>query len=291
MEAFMATRRPKSKQTNLRTLGGAKLQELRKAAGLSLLELAGKLESDLETSIDAAHINKIETGSIKKPQADTLEAILGGLAASYRERRDVLEAFGYTVPITLPTAPDIEGARRLVAHELNDSTYPVYLVDFGQRLWAWNRYVPRLIGLHPDDPALSRFVGVTLFDLAFNPALDTRLFIANPDDYLPAMLAFLKAGMYAFHEEEWYKELMAKARTFPGFSTLWDGLPEDTFQRYPSRSIVPMKVQVAGVGVLQFRMSSTDFLLDPRFQIGHFTPYGATTLRQCAIWAEEEGVL
>src|SRR5258706_6534169 len=178
MEAFMPPQRPKSKQTNLRTLGGAKLQELRKATGLSLLDLAGKLEGDREKSIDAAHINKIETGSIKKPQAETLEAILEGLHANYRDRRDVLEMFGYTVPITLPTAEDIEEVRRLTAHELNDSTYPIYLVDFGQRLWAWTRYMPRLIGLHPDDPALSRFVGVTLFDLAFSPAFETRLLIA-----------------------------------------------------------------------------------------------------------------
>jgi hypothetical protein len=50
----------------------------------------------------------------------------------------------------------------------------VYLIDDGQRLLAWNRDVPRLIGIHPDDPALTQFVGVTIIDLASNPAFITR---------------------------------------------------------------------------------------------------------------------
>src|SRR4051794_22571629 len=91
-EVFMAAQGHRLKQKSLKTLGGTKLQELRKAAGLSLLDLAGKLEDDLKTSIDAAHINKIETGSIKKPLVETLEAILDALHARYRDRRAVLEA-------------------------------------------------------------------------------------------------------------------------------------------------------------------------------------------------------
>jgi transcriptional regulator with XRE-family HTH domain len=287
----MASQGRKSMRNSPQTLGGQKLRELRQSAGISLMELSVKLDGEQGKLIDTGHINRIETGNIKKPLAETLEVILAGLHATYRERRAVLEAFGYTVRVTLPTVEEIEEARSLVAHELNDSTYPVYLVDFAQRLWMWNRYVPRLIGMHPDDPATSRFVGVTLFDLAFNPAYDTRLLIANPDDYLPAMLAFLKVAISSFHEEEWYTELIAKLSTFAGFSVIWDQLPEDAVQRYAHRSIIPLKVHVPGAGLLQFRLSSTDFLLDPRFQIGHFTPYGATTLHACAVWAEEEGVL
>lgn len=29
--------------------------------------------------------------------------------------------------------------------------------------------------------------------------------------------------------------------------------------------------------------------VDPRFQVVHWIPYGAATLRQCAQWAEEDG--
>lgn len=287
----MPLQRRKSQLLQPKTLGGRKLQELRQAAQLTLVDLTARLETDHGTPIDAGHINKIETGNIKKPLAETLERILAGLSAGYRDRRDVLEAFGYAVPTTLPSEQEIAEARRLTAYELEDSTYPVMLIDCGQRLWAWNRYTPRIIGLHPDDPATTRFAGVTIFDVTFNPAFVTRLLIANPEEYLPAMLEFIKAGMYRFHDEPWYNEIVGRASTFPGFRAVWDSLPADTFQRYAYRSIVPIKINVPGTGVLDFRMSSTDFLLDPRFQIIHFTPFGAKTLRTCAEWAEEEGVL
>lgn len=286
----MPVQRRTTGQPQRKTLGGDKLRELRQAAGLSLMDLAVRLETDLGKSFDTGHINRIETGTITKPQVETLEILLDGLHASFRDRRDVLEAFGYKVPVSLPTAHEIEEARQLTAYELNDSTYPVMLIDYGQRLWAWNRYTPRIIGLDPDDPATIRFAGVTVFDVTFNPAFATRLLIANPEEYLPVMLEFIKAGIYCFHEEPWYKELMARVSTFPGFSTLWDSIPVDALQRYAHRSIVPIKVNVPRTGVLHFRMSSTDFLLDPRFQIIHFTPYGARTLNACAEWAKEEGV-
>lgn len=286
----MPLQRRKSQPPQRKTLGGQKLRELRQAAQLTLVDLAARLETDHGTPIDAGHINKIETGSIKKPLAETLETILAGLSASYRDRRDVLEAFGYAVPTTLPSAQEIVEARRLTAFELEDSTYPVMLIDCGQRLWAWNRYTPRIIGLHPDNPATVQFAGVTIFDVTFNPAFETRLLIANPEQYLPAMLEFIKAGMYRFHDEPWYKEIVGQARTFPSFRALWDIIPGDTLQRYAYRSIVPIKVNVPGTGVLHFRLSSTDFLLDPRFQIIHFTPFGARTLHTCADWAEEEGI-
>lgn len=287
----MALQPRKSARTKTRTLGGVKLQALRSTASLSLLELAAKLESELGKPIDAGHINKIETGSIKKPLAETLETILAGLHASYADQRTVLEAFGYQIPMTLPTEREVHEAQRLTVYELNDSTYPVMLIDYGQRIWAWNRYTPRIIGLHPDDPAAVQFIGVTVFDVTLNPAFTTRLLVANPEEYLPAMLQFIKAGMYRFHDEQWYQNLMARLDGFPGFSAIWDNLPTDTMQRYAYRSIVPIRIDVAGVSVLQFRMSSTDFLLDPRFQIIHFTPFGAHTLRACAQWAEEEGAL
>jgi GNAT superfamily N-acetyltransferase len=185
-----------------------------------------------------------------------------------------------------PSEPEVAEAITLSAHELHDATYPVCLIDHGQRLWAWNRYTPRLVGLHPDDPATARFFGVTTLDLAFNPAFETRLQIENPDDFLPAMLHFAKVDIYPYREQPWYQELIAKTTGFPGFRDLWERLPTDTL-----RSVVPLRATIPGIGLLQFRMSSADLLLDSRFQLLHFTPFGAHTLRTCADWAEEEGVL
>lgn len=282
----MASQSHKSMQSSPKTLGGQKLRELRQSAGISLMDLSVKLGSEDGKLIDTGHINRIETGNIKKPLVETLETILAGLHASYRDRRDVLEAFGYQVPMTLPTEQEVDEAIKLSAYELRDATYPVCLIDHGQRLWAWNRYTPRLVGLHPDNPATARFFGVSMFDLAFNPTFETRIQIVNPADFLPGMLHFAKVDIYAHREQLWYQELIGRASDFPGFRDLWESLPTDTL-----RSVVPLRANIPAIGMLQFRMSSADLLLDPRFQIMHFTPYGAKTLRTCAEWAEEEGVL
>jgi transcriptional regulator with XRE-family HTH domain len=286
MEAFMPLQGRKLKQLHPRTIGGAKLQELRNVAGLSLLDLAAKLDSELGKHSDAAHINKIETGSIKKPTAETLEAILVGLGASYRDRRGVLEAFGYQMPMTLPTEREIAEVVSQSADELRDATYPVCLLDFGQRLWAWNRFAPRLIGLHPDDLATRHFLGVSTVDLIFNPAFETRLLVANPEQYFPGQIHNIKVGIEPLREQPGYRELVAQWSSFPGFIELWNGVSADMI-----RSVVPMKVNVPSRGMLQFRTYNAIFEADPRFELLHFTPYGAQTLRVCAEWAEEEGVL
>src|SRR5262249_7006941 len=57
----MASQRRKLRQMIPRTVGGGLLQQLRTGAGLSLVDLAANLGDDSEKSIDAAHINKIET--------------------------------------------------------------------------------------------------------------------------------------------------------------------------------------------------------------------------------------
>src|SRR5680860_1860356 len=83
--------------------GGKLLRAIRQDAGHSLIALAGRLE-DRGVRTDAAHIQRIETGQIARPTAETLDAILThGLDAPYRTRRDVLEAFGYRLPWDLPT--------------------------------------------------------------------------------------------------------------------------------------------------------------------------------------------
>jgi len=287
----MALQRRKKQHEKPRTIGGRHLRELRKRAGLSLLDLAAKLENEQAKSIDAAHINKIETGSIKKPQADTLDAILAGLHANYGERRLVHEAFGYRLPMVLPALDEIKDVRRLAANELNDATYPILLIDFAHRLLAWNRYAPRLIGLYPDDPVVKTYIGVTTFELVFDSGLKGRLLVANPEEFCSTWLHLVKSGLFMFRNDSWYIELFEKARSLPGFSDVWDSLPEEPVRLVRSLSIVPIKLHVPRVGTLQFRLSPSDFLLDTRFQFIHFTPFGTMTLRVCALWAEEEGIL
>jgi transcriptional regulator with XRE-family HTH domain len=286
MECSMPLQRHFSNPEKRPSVGGQRLKQLRQAANLSLVELATRVENDRSKQIDAGHINRIETGDIAKPHADTLERILAGLDATYPDRRAVLEAFGYSVPLTLPAELEIAEVVAQSADELRDATYPVCLLDFGQRMWAWNRFTPRLIGLHPDDPATKRFLGVSTVDLTFNPGFETRLLVVNPDEYFPRVIHNIKVGIEPLREQPGYRELVAQWSSFPGFTALWNQMPGDVY-----RSVVPIKVKVPGFGILQFRTYNAEFEADPRFQLLHFTPHGARTLRVCAEWAEAEGML
>ncbi len=270
--------------------GGAWLRALRQAAGLSLVELAGRL-GDQGAGIDQAHLHKIESGKIRRPASATLETILtDGLEAPYRTRRDVLNTFGYQLPWALPTDREVDEGRRLCAQELLSATWPAYLMDHGQRLWVWNRYVPRLLGLSPDDPAPARFVGLTVLDLVFNPTVGVNLLIANPELFRPLFLRMFKIQTAAHVHEPWFHDLIGRAREWPGFPEMWVDLPDDADVVLETQPIVPIEFRVPGAEQpLRFRIALIYLSLDPRFQVVHWIPYGSATLRHVAGWAEEDG--
>ncbi len=270
--------------------GGQQLRALRDAAGYTLLELATRI-TDHGGAIGAAHINRIESGRIKHPDVATLDGILThGLDASFRRRRDVLDAFGYRLPWDLPTEREIEEGRRLSAHELRSATWPAYMMDIGQRVWAWNRYVPRLLGLEPDDPAPARFVGLTVLDLVFNPLVGTNLMIANPERFHPLFLRMFRVQTLAHAHEPWFHDLIARASSWPGFADLWAVMPTTADEALDDQPIHPVAFSVPGVAEpLQFRIILIYLSLDPRIQVVHWIPYGAAAFRHCALWAEADG--
>ncbi len=270
--------------------GGARLRALRQAAGLSLHELAGQLD-DAGLRIDAAHLQRIESGRIRRPDAETLESILkAGFNAGYLVRRDVLAAYGYSLPWELPTPPEVAETRRLLANEVAFATWPTYFMDFGLRIWGWNQYFPRLLGTAPDDPVNEQFLGVTHIDIVLNPALGTFRQIANAGDFAPLMLTMFKTESKPFRHEPWHQEFVARIRSWPGVGAIWEELPDDPDDLVPSRPVSPVEITVPGIApVMRFRISPITFLHDPRFQIMHLIPYGAATLRECANWAEAAG--
>ncbi len=270
--------------------GGAVLRGLRQSAGLTLIELAGRLD-DAGVRVDAAHLQRIETGQIGRPTADTLESILkGGLNASYLVRRDVLDAYGYRLPWELPTLQDVEEARLLTANEVSTATWPTYFMDYALRIWGWNRYFPRLMGRAHDDPAIERFIGLTHIEILLNPELGANRQVANAGEFVPLMLTMFKSQSKPHHGDPWFLELLERGRSWPGFMDLWDTLPDDADRVLPSQPVLPIELRVPGVDpVMRFRITHITVSHDPRFLIVHLIPFGAVTLRECAIWAEEAG--
>ena len=70
-EGTMASGTESTWQPGGQVRGGTLLRGLRRAADLTLLELAGRL-NDADVRIDASHLQRIESGQIARPTADTL---------------------------------------------------------------------------------------------------------------------------------------------------------------------------------------------------------------------------
>jgi len=77
-----------SSSSKSNSLGGARLRDLRVAAGRSQLWV--EAEADLGTG----YLQRVESGRVAQPERSTVERILGALEARYGERREVLESFG-----------------------------------------------------------------------------------------------------------------------------------------------------------------------------------------------------
>lgn len=279
---------------------GACLRELRERTGKSQVEVAAvvnawksnrKNGTGERGGFDAAHLSRIENGKLKYPRRETLEDILTVLEVTYRERREILELYGYTVSNPLPTPAEIAWACAACAPELHDMPYPAYFVDCGQRLHTWNRYAPRLIGMQADDPRLALFQQCTVMDLAFNPAYRTSFRIDHPEENLPDPLYLMKVEFQPFLNEPWYAELINRWRhELHEFVTSAATLASTVTYKTTFCVVKPMYRDRSDMKILKFRLLGVDFVQDPRFHLVRCIPIDVTTMRQCIAWVEEETV-
>lgn len=271
--------------------GREMLRALREASGLSQMDLMLRL-SDAGVRVDQAHIQKIESGAIKRPTASTLDAILTvGLQVPYRIRIDVLAAYGYQMRWELPTAEEIELELELNAGEITQTIWPSYLIDYAQRIWGWNRLFPRLLGSTADNPANAGFVGLTVLDILFNPAVGTYRQIANAEEFAPAIVGWFKTMTKQYWQDPWFHDFLTKARTWPGFAEIWDQVPEGPQVLLRTHTAVPVEIQVPGLAQpLLLRPVQVPVALDPRFAVLHLIPLNVETQAVCAAWAAEESI-
>ena len=271
------------------TDGREMLRALRESAGLSQQELANRLV-EAELKLDQAHVQKIESGAIKRPTAPTLDAILTvGLNVPYRIRIDVLAAFGYRLQWELPTDQEIELERSLSTEELTRTIWPSYLLDYAQRIWGWNRLFPRLLVNTADDPRNAGYLGLTVLDILFNPVVGTNRQIANAESFGPVIVAWFKLMTKPYWQEPWFHEFMTRAKTWPGFFAMWNQIPEGPQVLLTESPVIPVEIHVPGLASpLRFRTIHVPLAFDPRFAILHMVPLSVETQAICAAWAAED---
>lgn len=246
-----------------------------------------QLSVELEAGIGTGYLQRVESGRVIQPERTTLERMLNALGARYSEQRDVLELFGYLAPAPLPTRQDLDWACEVSRRELDDVAFPAYVLDCRHQLVSWNRLVPHLFGVDPADPMLGSLAGRSILAAWFDP--DSPLFpiMAEPAEFLPAMIRAFRSEMRLFHAEVWYPPLIEELRRLPEFRAYWEIVEREPSVASAARALVALSIVTPEAGRLQFRLSSEHFVRDARFRFVYLFPADPTTMRQCAGWASE----
>ncbi|MEM8535903.1 MAG: helix-turn-helix domain-containing protein [Chloroflexota bacterium] len=265
-------------------IGGLRIRALRERVGKSQL----LVEADAD--LGSGYLQRIEVGKVRQPTRTTLERILAALNARFSEQRDILELYGYTVAITLPSEDDIRWARAACASELHGAPLPAYLLDCGHRLLDWNAYLAQVFNHESSEAGLAVLTGRCILYAWFAPEHWLASRIVNQTAFLRAVTRFLRHEQWILQAEDWYNEHTATIRAdLPTFASYWDQALDHEAYALAGRVLVPVQVAVPGVGVLQFRLASETFTQDNRFRLVYYLPADEKTMQQCVVWMKEQG--
>ena len=265
------------------TPGGAKLRALRERAGRTQLWV------ELEAELGAGYLQRVESGRVAQPERATVERVLDALRIPYADRREVLELFGYAVAGRPPTEADVAWACEVSRRELAAVDFPAYVLDCAHRLLAWNRYFARLLGVVPDGSWVARLAGRSLLVAWFDAGAPLGQLVADPEAFLPALIRAMRYEMRPFAAETWYAEVLAELMALPRFRQYCEVVDREPAPAGAARALVPLRLTVPRVGVLQFRLAAETFTRDARFRIVYYFPADPATIRQCAAWNEPDG--
>ena len=256
--------------------GGAMLRALRERRGRTQLWV------ELEAELGTGYLQRVESGRVAQPERPTLERVLAALGAGFAERREVLTAFGYVVATPPPDEADRAWARSACRRDLDAVAFPAYVLDCTHRLVAWNRFLPRLLGVAPTDPRLVRLTERSMLAHWFDPASPLASLVAEPDVFLPALIRALRYELERFHGEAWAAALLAELRDgLPRFRHYWDAVAREPPPAGAARALAPVRLAVPGAGSLTFRLAAEPFARDGRFRLIYYFPADPATMRWC----------
>jgi transcriptional regulator with XRE-family HTH domain len=262
--------------------GGNRLRALREFYGRSQLDV------ELDGNLGVGYLQRVESGKVKQPERDTLDRILTALNATYMERRDILELFGYVVDAPIPDEREIQWAIAACQTELDGAVFPVYVLDCAHRLLAWNALVPQIFRidrlLHP----IANAERLSMLNIIFDPAYGVTESIVNREAFFPAQIRALRSEMQWFRDEDWYKRLIGDMLKIPEFEKYWTADTLDS-PRLAARPLTPLSLKLPTGDILQFRLIAEPFVQDRRFRVIYCLPADTATIQQCVNWLEDSG--
>ena len=197
---------------------GAMLRAARERRGLRAIDLAVAMHW-----AGTAPVYRYERGGpdAPRPDPDTINLLTRVLGLGYADRMTLLGLAGH-LPDTEPLTPGEED--RLLAAlgpELGAVREPAFLFDYRGRLLAVNSALAAEFGQPAGIGPAWRGLGVTVFDLVWDPALGMAGRLVEPDAARRFQaLRFLLHNQSRRHEA-WFRAVPERFGHFPGFVEVW----------------------------------------------------------------------
>ena len=217
-----------------------------------------------------------------------LERILTAIGARYSERREVLEQFGYALSTPPPDADETAWARAFCQPELDEAPFPAYALDCLHRLIAWNAAGAASFRTAAHDPTAGSLAGRSILEAWFDTQSPLSRLVAEPDVFLPALIRAFRSEMEPYRAEAWYAPLLQTSAGAAALQTdTGTGSSRKSTPVSSARALVPVRLNVPGMGEMQFRLSAEHLVRDARFRLIYFFPADLPTMQRCADWASE----
>ena len=255
-----------------RTPAALRLRALREASGKTQLDV------ELDANLGLGYLQRLELGKVQQPEQATIDRILDALGVSFMERCEVSALYGYTVAISLPSDTETRWAIDVFRSAMSQSTMPMYLLDCGHRLLAWNALVPNLLyGLNAygSSPLIPKLIFDSVNGIASS--------ILNADTFFSAQIRIIHSERQRCGSDAFYTNFVDEMSEFPTFAKYWLKQDRAGDIQIPMRPLVPMQLDT-GHGLAQFRLIAETFVQDPRFRVIYYLPDDTATMRQCLEW-------
>ncbi|MBI2020234.1 helix-turn-helix domain-containing protein [Candidatus Daviesbacteria bacterium] len=258
------------------TLGGL-IKDYRIKKRLSQLEVSLRIGWK-----DTSRLSKIEQGRVGKPTRETAEKIIKALDLNMQEKGELLLMGGY-----LPTAQEIKKILKVLVPQVDNWSYPAYVMDFSWRLLYSNDLNLKVLTLplSVKDFIEKEYPNVLLF--AFLPKEQFPAEVEKGEDknhlkpFQIAQIAAFKTETHQFQNEGWYNKLVQDLMKFEKFRELWSKIDQKDYHKklydYEYKKI--NSVYEGKKRSFEFHIFTAKIIYDPRFQLVLYFPANKETDR------------
>ena len=257
------------------TLGGL-IKDYRLQKNISQLEVSFALGW-----IESSRLSRIEQGITQKPKREIIDAIIKALRLNRNERGKLLRIGGY-----LPTTEEIEATRSETKNLLEQWKYPVFIVDFGMRLLAWNQHASQLYGITGKIAEHTYKNTPFNFEFLFNPEFFQNSVLSGIEKEKWQQVLLNKLIRFRLtnqnnSSEKWYQDLFKTMIRNELFYKLWQQAQlqneEIGISNYEYKSLVDRENQAQR---LDFHILRSSLASDNRYELNYHVPANIQTFKK-----------